>query len=141
MGNRELTRLWNIEKNNLQACRSVNRKCIPSLKPFLEEAIDEMDPEQQVEEQYQSMSNEKYQWMANRFLLFNSDQYIVSALNHKLPLSPQNLQNLAVQEANTRSQDKPERSNIPNMNAIVLRKAIQIAAEGIPVSSITYIKT
>lgn len=51
---------------------------MPDLKEFLEEALDEMDPEQQVEEQYQSTNDEKYQWMASRFLLFNSDQYIVS---------------------------------------------------------------
>ena len=77
LGNKELTRLWNIEKDNLQACSSVSRKCIPDLKKFLEEALDEMDPEQQVEERYQSANNEQYQWMASRFLLLNSDQYIV----------------------------------------------------------------
>jgi len=47
------------------------------LKSFLEEALDELDPEQQVEEKYQSVNDEHYQWMASRFLLMNSDQHIV----------------------------------------------------------------
>jgi hypothetical protein len=78
LGNVELTRLWKIEKDNLLACKNVERrKCIPILKNFLDEILDEIDPEQQVEEQYQSINNENYQWMASRFLLMNSDQYIV----------------------------------------------------------------
>lgn len=80
LGNRELSRLWNIEKDNLEACKSESRKCIPMLKSFLDDALDEMDPEQQVDEQYQSVNDEKYQWMGGRFLIFNSDQFINIAI-------------------------------------------------------------
>lgn len=75
--------MWNIQSNNLLACKEAKRKNIPNLKKFVEDAIDEFDPEQQVEEQYQSVNDEKYQWMASRFMLFNSDQYVVSPFSER----------------------------------------------------------
>ena len=72
----ELTRLWNICPDNMAACRSekrylihpcsscwvriprlyqisiFSRNFLPDLKEFFEEAIDQADPESQIEEQY-----------------------------------------------------------------------------------------
>ncbi|KAL7072574.1 hypothetical protein ACQ4LE_008048, partial [Meloidogyne hapla] len=113
LGNLELTRLWTIEKDNLIACKNVKRNCIPNLKSFLEEALDELDPEQQVEEKYQSVNDEHYQWMASRFLLMNSDQHI----NH------------ASQDANMKMLEKPSEKDAI---ATFLRRSIQTAAENVP---------
>nr|CAD2158861.1 unnamed protein product [Meloidogyne enterolobii] len=113
LGNSELTRLWTIEKDNLTACKNVKRNCIPNLKSFLEEALDELDPEQQVEEKYQSVNDEHYQWMASRFLLMNSDQHI----NH------------ASQDANMKMFEKPSEKDAI---AVFLRRSIQVAAENVP---------
>lgn len=53
------------------------RNCTPQLHKFIDDGLDELDPEQEVEEQYKSVNDEKYQWLASRFLLSNSDQYMV----------------------------------------------------------------
>lgn len=132
LGNRELSRLWNIEKDNLEACKSESRKCIPMLKSFLDDALDEMDPEQQVDEQYQSVNDEKYQWMGGRFLIFNSDQFIVCALSQKGHLDPKNFQNIAIQEGNAKA-EKPDKVANNRLNGMILRKAIQMTAENMPV--------
>uniref|UniRef100_A0A915D4L0 Uncharacterized protein n=1 Tax=Ditylenchus dipsaci TaxID=166011 RepID=A0A915D4L0_9BILA len=76
LGNKELTRLWNIAPDNLAACMAKTRNCVPQLKQFIEDGLDELDPSQEVEEQYRSVNDEKYQWMASRFLLYNSDHYM-----------------------------------------------------------------
>uniref|UniRef100_A0A914H4G3 THO complex subunit 1 n=1 Tax=Globodera rostochiensis TaxID=31243 RepID=A0A914H4G3_GLORO len=110
LGNKELSRLWNIQPNNLVACKEMQRKCTPELVQFLEEALDEMDPEQQVDEQYQSVNDETYQWTASRFLLLTSDQYLTC-----------NVQD---------SSRMPTTTTIST--AFFLRKTIQMTAENVP---------
>ncbi|KAI1718465.1 THO complex subunit 1 transcription elongation factor domain-containing protein [Ditylenchus destructor] len=77
LGNGELTRLWNINSENLNACMEAKRNAVPDLRKFLDDGLDELDPAQKVDEQYKSVNDEKYQWMASRFLLYNSDQYMM----------------------------------------------------------------
>lgn len=48
------------------------------MKEFIDQGLDELDPDQKVEEKYKSVNDEKYQWMASRFLLYNSEQYMVN---------------------------------------------------------------
>ena len=52
LGNSELTRLWNLCPDNLEACRQDNRKFMPTLEDYFEEAVDQADPESGVEDQY-----------------------------------------------------------------------------------------
>lgn len=52
LGNTELTRLWNIEKSNLAACKAKNRVFDNILEPIINDVLDEVDPEQQVEKEY-----------------------------------------------------------------------------------------
>jgi hypothetical protein len=52
LGNAELSRLWNIEKDNKKACMSENRVFNNLLETMLDDVLDEVDPAQQVEEQY-----------------------------------------------------------------------------------------
>ncbi|EYC31025.1 hypothetical protein Y032_0004g1911 [Ancylostoma ceylanicum] len=52
VGSAELNKLWSIQPNLLEACRNEKRKFAPSLTEFLRDPIDELDPEQQVEDQY-----------------------------------------------------------------------------------------
>lgn len=68
------------------------RQCVPQLKQFVEDVLDELDPAQEVDDEYKyhsvfrqrpknttfrSINDEKFQWMAGRFLLLNSEQYLV----------------------------------------------------------------
>ncbi|KIH53204.1 hypothetical protein ANCDUO_16676 [Ancylostoma duodenale] len=52
VGSTELNKLWSIQPNLLEACKNEKRKFAPSLAEFLRDPIDELDPEQQVEDQY-----------------------------------------------------------------------------------------
>lgn len=43
MGNAELTRLWNLCPDNLQACRGADRNFLPSIEQYLENPKDKTD--------------------------------------------------------------------------------------------------
>ncbi|GAB0096369.1 THO complex subunit 1 [Sergentomyia squamirostris] len=73
MGNPELTKLWNLCPDNLQACKGSDRNFLPSLESYLENPKDKSDP--------------SYEWRALRlmarqsphfFTLFNTPSYKVS---------------------------------------------------------------
>lgn len=48
----ELTKLWNVCPDNLEACRGKDRDFLPSLDSYFEEAIEQTDPNAMVEESY-----------------------------------------------------------------------------------------
>ncbi|KAL3994952.1 THO complex subunit 1 transcription elongation factor family protein [Acanthocheilonema viteae] len=75
LGNSELTKLWNINPDMLSACEDSKRNFIPKLVNFLEDPLDELNPEQMVEEQYRSITNESFQWRASRLLMSQSTSY------------------------------------------------------------------
>jgi THO complex subunit 1 len=52
LGNPELTRLWNINPNNLDSCKANNRHFDQKVELILGDVLDEIDPEQMVEEEY-----------------------------------------------------------------------------------------
>ncbi|XP_053681306.1 THO complex subunit 1 [Anopheles nili] len=73
MGNPEITRLWNLCPDNLQACKGTDRNFLPSLETYLENPKEKQDP--------------SFEWRALRllarqsphfFTLFNTPCYKVS---------------------------------------------------------------
>ena len=48
----ELTKLWNVCPDNLEACRGKDRDFLPSLDSYFEEAIEQTDPSAMVEDSY-----------------------------------------------------------------------------------------
>ncbi|XP_033838820.1 THO complex subunit 1 [Periophthalmus magnuspinnatus] len=68
MGNDELTRLWNLNPDNMEACKSESREFMPSLDEFFTEAIEQADPVNMVEEEYKVVRNPNYGWRALRLL-------------------------------------------------------------------------
>lgn len=48
----ELTRLWNLNHDNMEACKLESREFMPSLDEFFAEAIEQADPVNMVEEEY-----------------------------------------------------------------------------------------
>uniref|UniRef100_A0A7I5E7P9 Death domain-containing protein n=1 Tax=Haemonchus contortus TaxID=6289 RepID=A0A7I5E7P9_HAECO len=114
IGTPELTKLWSIEPNLLAACRNKKRKFAPSLADFLRDPIDELDPEQQVEDQYKSTRDPAFQFRACRLLMVESSQYI-SAQNQQTLSIPQFLDNVILrtgknmEEFRTELQEREER--------------------------------
>lgn len=52
LGNSELTRLWNLNPDNMEAAKADSRVFLPKLDEFFANAIEQADPEAMVEEQY-----------------------------------------------------------------------------------------
>lgn len=61
MGSPELTRLWNICPDNLQACRGADRNFLPSIETYLENPKDKIDP--------------SFEWRALRLLARQSPHF------------------------------------------------------------------
>uniref|UniRef100_A0A7N8Y5F5 THO complex 1 n=1 Tax=Mastacembelus armatus TaxID=205130 RepID=A0A7N8Y5F5_9TELE len=75
MGNDELTRLWNLNSDNMEACKSDSRSFMPSLDEFFAEAIEQADPANMVEEEYKVVRNPNYGWRALRLLSRRSPHF------------------------------------------------------------------
>jgi len=68
LGNKEMTNLWNIEPDNLKACRAENRRIFPEVKDFFQEAAEQLEPGAGVEKEYLLVLKPNYQWCALRLL-------------------------------------------------------------------------
>ncbi|KAM9322177.1 THO complex subunit 1 [Pholidichthys leucotaenia] len=75
MGNDELTRLWNLHQDNMEACKSDSREFMPSLDEFFAEAIEQADPVNMVEDEYKVVRNSNYGWRALRLLSRRSPHF------------------------------------------------------------------
>ncbi|XP_051944425.1 THO complex subunit 1 [Hippocampus zosterae] len=75
MGNDELTRLWNLNLDNTEACKSDSREFMPSLDEFFAEAIEQANPVNMVEEEYKVVRNPNYGWRALRLLSRRSPHF------------------------------------------------------------------
>lgn len=87
MGNPELTKLWNLCPNNLEACKSKDRDFLPSLETYFEEAIMQLDPSAMVEEEYKKVNDGNFGWRALRLLARRSPHFFVHGNNpiNRLP--------------------------------------------------------
>ncbi|KAK2578475.1 hypothetical protein KPH14_011643 [Odynerus spinipes] len=87
MGNPELTKLWNLCPNNLEACKSKDRDFLPSLEIYFEEAIMQLDPSAMVEEEYKKVNDGNFGWRALRLLARRSPHFFVHGNNpiNRLP--------------------------------------------------------
>ncbi len=75
MGNAELSRLWNLGSDNLEACKQKSRNFTPDLKQFLEEPIEQADPEAKIEADFKLISNPNFTWRALRLLSQGSSHF------------------------------------------------------------------
>ncbi|XP_067033610.1 THO complex subunit 1-like isoform X1 [Acropora muricata] len=81
MGSNELTRLWNLCPDNLEACKADNRVFLPSLEEYFSEAIEQADPEAMVEDEYKVIKNSNYGWRALRLLARRSHHFFQPSTN------------------------------------------------------------
>jgi len=87
LGNPGLTALWNFNPDNLEACRAKERDFLPSLENYLEEAIEQLDPKNEIEETYKKVNNGEWGWRALRLMSRRSTHFFISGNNpiDKLP--------------------------------------------------------
>lgn len=87
LGNTGLTALWNLNPNNLDACRAEERDFLPSLENYFEEAIEQLDPKNEIEDTYKKINNGEFGWRALRLMSRRSTHFFISGNNPiaKLP--------------------------------------------------------
>ncbi|KAG8518883.1 THO complex subunit 1, partial [Galemys pyrenaicus] len=111
MGNDELTRLWNLCPDNMEACKSetrmhiilisyfvMPREYMPTLEDFFEEAIEQADPENMVENEYKAVNNSNYGWRALRLLARRSPHFF-QPTNQQFKSLPEYLENMVIKLA------------------------------------------
>lgn len=75
LGNDELSRLWNLNPDNLKACKAQNRIYVPEMTSFFEEALEQFDPEAQIEDEYKLVNKPNFTWRALRLLSRRSPHF------------------------------------------------------------------
>lgn len=87
MGNGVLTRLWNQYPDNLDACSAPERDFLPLMDDYFEEAIEQLDPNNQIEEDYKKVNDGQWGWRALRLLAKKSPNFFTYGNNPiaKLP--------------------------------------------------------
>uniref|UniRef100_A0A8B9S5E7 THO complex subunit 1 n=1 Tax=Apteryx owenii TaxID=8824 RepID=A0A8B9S5E7_APTOW len=94
----ELTRLWNLCPDNMEACKSESREYMPTLEEFFEEAIEQADPENMVENKYKAVNNSNYGWRALRLLARRSPHFF-QPTNQQFKSLPEYLENMVIKLA------------------------------------------
>jgi len=77
LGNKGLTKLWNLNPDNLGACKQEERNFLPSLNEYFGDAIEEIDPKNQVEESYKKVNNGEWGWRALRLMSRRSQHFFL----------------------------------------------------------------
>lgn len=95
LGNSELTRLWNLCPDNLQACRGEDRNFLPPIDTYLETPPDKSDP--------------SYEWRALRLLARQSPLFF--SLTPAPNKVSEYLENVRKKLNETKSKHKPENEN------------------------------
>ncbi|XP_076167472.1 THO complex 1-like protein Hpr1 isoform X4 [Ptiloglossa arizonensis] len=115
MGNPELTKLWNLCPNNLEACKSKDRDFLPSLETYFEEAIMQLDPNAMVEDEYKKVNDGNFGWRALRLLARRSPHFFVHG-NYPINKLPEYLETMIKKIAKdrpTQSDTKLETEEMP----------------------------
>ena len=107
MGNPELTKLWNLCPNNLEACKSKDRDFLPSLETYFEEAIMQLDPNAMVEDEYKKVNDGNFGWRALRLLARRSPHFFVHG-NYPINKLPEYLETMIKKIAKDRPQTQSD---------------------------------
>ena len=96
LGNTELTRLWNLCPDNLEACRKKSRRFVPDMQKFIAESIEQADPAARIEPEYKVINNPNFSWQALRLLSQNSPHFFQNT-TAQIKSLPDYLEHVAVQ--------------------------------------------
>jgi len=81
MGNQVLTKLWNQYPDNMDACSAPERDFLPSMEEYFSEAIEQLDPNNQIEEEYKIVKDGQWGWRALRLLAKKSPYFFTYGNN------------------------------------------------------------
>ncbi|KAI4455888.1 tho complex subunit 1 [Holotrichia oblita] len=75
LGNSELTKLWNLYPDNLEACKAKDRDFLPSLETYFAEAIDQVESGVIVAEDEYLLKDPNFGWRALRLMARRSPHF------------------------------------------------------------------
>lgn len=107
LGSNELSRLWNLCPDNLEACSSMERMFVPSVDVFLEDAIDQADPKSTVPAADKLVNTPNFSWQALRILSHKSPHFFHPAQAQIKPLG-EFLESVIIQTAKTLEQQQQQ---------------------------------
>ena len=96
LGSPELSRLWNLCPDNLEACRLKNRMFVPDVEKFLEEPIEQADPAARIEDEFKVINQPNFAWRALR-LLSRSSPHFFQGTTAQIRTQPEYLEHVIVQ--------------------------------------------
>ncbi|TRY63385.1 hypothetical protein TCAL_11711 [Tigriopus californicus] len=118
MGNKNLTDLWNLYPDNLDACAASERDFLPGLEEYFEEALEQLKPENQVEEDYKKVNDGSWGWRALRLLAKKSPHFFTHG-NNPIARLPDYLQQMLGKMGGSQSNGAPSTANLKdNPNAV-----------------------
>ena len=117
IGNTELSRLWNLCPDNLKACEQMSRVFIPDKVKFLEEPIEQTDPDAKIEVEYKMVNNPNFTWQALRLLSSTSPHYFQNTTASIKPI-PDYLEHVIVQEGKDMQQQRMQAAAIATSNGM-----------------------
>lgn len=80
-------KLCQVNHGNLEACRDSTRQFLPSIREFFEEAIEQLDPANEVERQYWLIAQPDWAWKALRLLAKRSPHYFMQMNQNAKPIN------------------------------------------------------
>ncbi|XP_070556038.1 THO complex subunit 1-like [Ptychodera flava] len=148
LGSPELTRLWNINPDNVAACQDEKRQFLPSLENFFEEAIEQADPEAMIEDEYKLVNNSNYAWRALRLMARKSPHFfqpsnqpcktiplylenMITKLAKEKPSQQAPTEEIKTQDENAETDEflkNTEESNTPDQSSIVTLDQLEAVA-------------
>lgn len=99
MGNVALTKLWNLCPDNLEACSAPERDFLPQMDDYFAEAIEQLDPSSQIEDQYKKVYDGQWGWRALRLLAKKSPHFFTYG-NHPIAKLPEYLDTMLKKMSN-----------------------------------------
>ncbi|XP_030760577.1 THO complex subunit 1 [Sitophilus oryzae] len=87
MGNAELTKLWNMCPNNLEACKGKERDIMPSLDEYFAEAMAQIESNAVVKDEDNILKDSNFGWRALRLLARRSPHFFSLNTTQYHPLS------------------------------------------------------
>ena len=96
MGSTELSRLWNLCPDNVEACKLKSRVFVPDMAKFLEEPLEQADPDAMIEPEYKVVNNPNFTWQALR-LFSQSSPHFFQNTTAQIRQLPEYLEHVVVQ--------------------------------------------
>ena len=97
--------MWNLCPDNLQASSAPERDFLPSVEEYFEEAIEQLNPDAQVEKEYKKVNDGAWGWRALRLMAKKSPHFFTYG-NHPIARLPDYLEQMLKKMSKVRGGDQ-----------------------------------